>query len=75
MVKPPSFGEPLSSRELQVAAAIAEGLSNKRIADRLGVSFYNAKFHVRNVMLKLGADNRTHTVTLLAKLAQPAVTA
>lgn len=56
-----SRGE-LTSRELQVVQLLAEGLSNKLIADRLGISDHTAKFHVNGVMAKLGASTRTEAV-------------
>jgi DNA-binding NarL/FixJ family response regulator len=52
-------GEPLTSRELEVITLIAkEGLTNKQIADRLGISDGTAKFHVGNACAKLGANSR-----------------
>lgn len=56
-----SIGE-LTDRERQVVALLAEGLSNKLIADRLGISDHTAKFHVNGVMAKLGASTRTEAV-------------
>lgn len=56
-----SRGE-LTARELQVVQLLAEGLSNKLIADRLGISDHTAKFHVNGVMAKLGASTRTEAV-------------
>ncbi len=52
----------LTSRELQVVQLLSEGLSNKLIADRLGISDHTAKFHVNGVMAKLGASTRTEAV-------------
>jgi len=52
----------LTERERQVVALLAEGLSNKLIADRLGISDHTAKFHVNGVMAKLGASTRTEAV-------------
>lgn len=48
----------LTSRELQVLEAIASGASNQQIAERFGISLYTAKSHVRNLLGKLGAENR-----------------
>lgn len=56
-----SRGE-LTARERQVVQLLAEGLSNKLIADRLGISDHTAKFHVNGVMMKLGASTRTEAV-------------
>ena len=52
----------LTDRERQVVALLAEGLSNKLIADRLGISDHTAKFHVNGVMAKLGSSTRTEAV-------------
>jgi DNA-binding CsgD family transcriptional regulator len=49
----------LTAREREVASLIAEGRSNRAIADRLGVSERTVETHVRNVMTKLGLANRT----------------
>lgn len=57
----------LTTREVETALAIEEGLSNKLIADRLGISAHTAKFHVCNVMRKLGAQNRAHAAVLSYK--------
>lgn len=52
----------LTERELQVVQLLAEGLSNKLIADRLQISDHTAKFHVGGVMTKLAAATRTEAV-------------
>jgi DNA-binding NarL/FixJ family response regulator len=52
----------LTDRERQVVQLLSEGLSNKLIADRLGISDHTAKFHVNGVMMKLGASTRTEAV-------------
>src|SRR3954468_4211763 len=52
----------LTERERQVVQLLSEGLSNKLIADRLGISDHTAKFHVNGVMIKLGASTRTEAV-------------
>lgn len=57
-----SLDEPLSPRELEVLSTLAEGLSNKLIAHRLGISEHTVKFHVASVMAKLHADSRTDAV-------------
>lgn len=49
---------PLTDRELEVAALVAEGLTNKEVATRLRLSVRTAENHVLNVMNKLGLDNR-----------------
>jgi DNA-binding NarL/FixJ family response regulator len=54
--------EPLTGREVQVLELLAEGLPNKVIADRLGISDQTVKFHVASISGKLGAVNRTDAV-------------
>ncbi|HEV3220078.1 MAG TPA: response regulator transcription factor [Candidatus Acidoferrales bacterium] len=56
--------EPLTPREIEVLRAMAEGLANKEIAARLGISENTIKFHVASVMGKLGAGSRTEAVML-----------
>jgi DNA-binding NarL/FixJ family response regulator len=51
--------EPLTARELEVVELLAQGLSNKSIASRLGISDQTVKFHVASICGKLGAANRT----------------
>ena len=55
-------GEPLSPRETQVLARMAEGLGNKEIAARLGISEHTVKFHVSSILGKLGAASRGEAV-------------
>jgi len=54
--------EALTSRETEVLELLAEGLSNKGIAARLGISDQTVKFHVASIGGKLGAANRTDAV-------------
>jgi DNA-binding NarL/FixJ family response regulator len=56
--------DPLTPREIQVLELLAEGLSNKGIAGRLGISDQTVKFHVASLCGKLGARNRTDAVRL-----------
>ena len=56
--------ETLTPREIEVLRSMAEGLGNKEIAARLGISEHTVKFHVASVMGKLGAASRTEAVTL-----------
>ena len=58
----------LTARELEVLAAMADGVSNKAIAARLGISFHTAKFHVAAILAKLNADSRTEAVARAAQL-------
>ena len=53
---------PLTPRELEVLALMAEGASNKAIARRLGISVHTAKFHVGSLLDKLDATGRTDAV-------------
>lgn len=60
--------EPLTERERNVLAALARGLSNKRVAERLGISEHTVKFHVGSILAKLGAGTRAEAVALGARL-------
>ena len=64
----PARQEPLTPREREVLSLLAEGLSNKAIADRLTISEHTAKFHVNAVMAKLGVQRRTEAVVRAARL-------
>ena len=61
-VSPNSGPEPLTPREIQVIELLVEGLSNKMIAGKLGISDQTVKFHVAAICGKLGAANRTDAV-------------
>jgi two-component system nitrate/nitrite response regulator NarL len=54
--------EALTPREVQVLELVAEGMPNKTIADRLGISDQTVKFHIASLSGKLGAANRTDAV-------------
>ena len=56
------IAEPLTPRETDVLEMVAEGLSNKVIAYRLGISEHTAKFHVNSILAKLNAGTRTEAV-------------
>jgi LuxR family maltose regulon positive regulatory protein len=58
----PDMVEPLSERELEVLALIAEGLSNQEVAQRLFISLRTVKWHSSNIYGKLGVSNRTQAV-------------
>jgi len=58
----------LTPREREVLDLLAEGLPNKLIADRLGVSEHTVKFHVGAVLSKLGVQSRTEAVIRAARL-------
>ncbi|MDC6684756.1 helix-turn-helix transcriptional regulator, partial [Leclercia adecarboxylata] len=57
----------LTPRELDVLALLAEGASNKMIAQRLGISVHTAKFHVGSLLDKLDATGRTDAVAQAAR--------
>jgi DNA-binding NarL/FixJ family response regulator len=54
----------LSDREIEVLREVAKGMSNKVIASHLVISEATVKAHLKNIMLKLGASDRTHAVSL-----------
>jgi DNA-binding NarL/FixJ family response regulator len=60
--------EPLTSREMEVIELLAQGLSNKSIATRLGISDQTVKFHVASICGKLGASNRTEAARKALRL-------
>ena len=57
----------LTPRELEVLALLAEGMSNKAIARRLGISVHTAKFHVGALIDKFDAIGRTDAVAHAAR--------
>src|SRR5580658_4729665 len=59
--------EALTPREIEVLHLIAGGNANKLIADRLSISEETVKGHVKNILSKLGASDRTHAVTIALK--------
>jgi DNA-binding NarL/FixJ family response regulator len=59
-----SSAQPLTPRETEVLAMMAEGLGNKIIAARLGISEHTVKFHIASIFAKLGAGSRTEAVTV-----------
>jgi len=67
LVSDTSTAEPLTARETQVLELMAEGLPNKSIAARLGISDQTVKFHVASIAGKLGAANRTDAVRLAVR--------
>lgn len=56
--------EPLSAREMEVLRGMTRGLANKQIAAELYITEHTVKFHIRAILGKLGAANRTEAVTL-----------
>lgn len=64
---PSKPGRNLTKRERQVLTLLTEGLSNNQIAERLVVSRSTARFHVSNILSKLGATNRAEAVAIAVK--------
>ena len=64
----PPLDEQLTPRELEVLALLAEGLSNKAIAQELDISDHTVKFHVNAIMNKLRAQSRTAAVVQATRL-------
>lgn len=60
--------EALSERETEVLSLVADGLSNKDIADRLVISITTVKTHVGNIFLKMGVTSRTQAVARAKEL-------
>jgi len=64
----PAAVEPLTPREQEVLQLLAQGLPNKLIAARLGISDHTVKFHVNAILGKLGAQSRTEALAQAARL-------
>lgn len=54
----------LTSREIEVLRLIAAGSANKIVADKLSITEETVKGHVKSILSKLGANDRTHAVTI-----------
>jgi len=59
-----ALADPVTERERKILALIAKGLTDREIADKLGVSVQTTKNHVTNILRKLGASNRTQAVVI-----------
>ena len=59
--------DPLSEREIDVLRSVARGRSNKIIASELALSEFTVKNHMKSILSKLSADDRTHAVTIALK--------
>jgi DNA-binding NarL/FixJ family response regulator len=57
----------LSGREIEVLRSVATGNSNKIVADDLSITEDTVKGHMKNIMSKLGANDRTHAVLIAIK--------
>jgi DNA-binding NarL/FixJ family response regulator len=57
----------LTEREIQVLREVAAGNANKIVADHLSISEETVKAHMRSILSKLGANDRTHAVTIAVK--------
>ena len=60
--------EPLSERELEVLTLIAEGLSNREIADKLFLSVGTVKWYTTHIFSKLGVQSRTQALVRARQL-------
>lgn len=56
--------EPLTQREQEILKLMVEGLNNAQIAERIVVSISTVKYHISNILMKLGVDNRVAAVTM-----------
>lgn len=59
--------EDLTTRELEVLQLVRDGCKNKQIADQLSISENTVNFHLKNIAEKLGANDRTHAVTIATR--------
>jgi DNA-binding NarL/FixJ family response regulator len=55
---------PLTERQLQVIAFVARGLTNRQVGEALGISERTVRNHMRTILRKLDANDRTHAVVL-----------
>jgi len=59
--------EDLTPREMEVLQLIRDGFKNKQIASELSISENTVNFHIKNIVDKLGANDRTHAVTIAVR--------
>lgn len=64
---PDSQGDALSIRERSILALVAQGLTNKEVADRLSISENTVKFHMKNILDKLHLQNRAQVIAWAAR--------
>lgn len=55
---------PLSARELQIMYLVTEGLSNKQIAERTGITPLTVKSHLARIFTRIDANGREHAVAI-----------
>jgi DNA-binding NarL/FixJ family response regulator len=55
---------PLTERQLEVIASVARGLTNRQVGEELGISERTVRNHMRTILRKLEANDRTHAVVL-----------
>jgi DNA-binding CsgD family transcriptional regulator len=58
----PALPQPLSQRETEILVLLAEGLSNREIAERRVVAYTTVKWYIRQIFNKLGVDNRQEAI-------------
>ncbi len=63
MLEASSLPAGLSAREMEVLALIVKGYGNKQIAYELGIAEHTVKNHVKSILNKLGAEDRTQAAT------------
>lgn len=56
--------EALSQREIEVLRCVAQGMANKVVGTKLGIAEETVKAHMKNIMAKLSAHDRTHAVSM-----------
>ncbi len=64
----PELVEDLTTREMEVLRFVAEGLTNRAIAQQMKISEHTVKFHLNAIMSKLGAQSRTEAVVRATRL-------
>ena len=70
--EPEGFSNPLTTREREVARLVAQGHTNRHIADRLSISERTVSTHVGRVLKKLELRSRTPLATWIARQRDPA---
>jgi len=65
---PPDLPESLTPREVEVLQLLSQGLANKSIAGRLGISDHTVKFHVNAILGKLGVQSRGEAIVQAVRL-------